>query len=79
MQLFRYAVLVGMCIILNYVFLKMFVEVWNIYPTPSKILTTALVAVFSYISQRKFTFKVKPITIEVEPEPVAVNSERVNS
>lgn len=78
-QLFRYAVLVGMCIILNYVFLKMFVEVWNIYPTPSKILTTALVAVFSYISQRKFTFKVKPITIEVEPEPVAVNSERVNS
>jgi putative flippase GtrA len=72
-QLFRYAVLVGMCIVLNYVFLKLFVEVCNIYPTPSKILTTALVAVFSYISQRRFTFKVKPIT--VEPEPVALKSE----
>jgi putative flippase GtrA len=58
-QLFRYAVLVGMCIILNYVFLKLFVEWCHIYPTPSKIITTAIVAVFSYISQRNFTFKVK--------------------
>jgi len=70
-QLFRYAVLVGMCIILNYVFLKLFVEVCHIFPTPSKILTTALVAIFSYISQRRFTFKVKTIT--VEPDPVAVD------
>jgi putative flippase GtrA len=75
-QLFRYALLVGMCIILNYVFLKLFVEVCHIYPTPSKIITTALVAVFSYFSQRKFTFKVKPIT--VEPDPVPVN-EPVNN
>lgn len=58
-QLFRYAVLVGMCILLNYVFLKLFVEWCGWYPTPSKIITTALVAVFSYISQRNFTFKVK--------------------
>lgn len=69
-QLFRYAVLVGMCIILNYVFLKLFVEVCNIYPTPSKIITTALVAVFSYFSQRRFTFKVKTITVEPDPLPV---------
>jgi putative flippase GtrA len=58
-QLFRYAVLVGMCIVLNYIFLKLFVEWCHIYPTPSKIITTAIVAVFSYISQRNFTFKVK--------------------
>ena len=65
-QLFRYAVLVGMCIILNYVFLKLFVEMFGWYPTPSKIVTTAIVAVFSYVSQRNFTFKVKPDTAVVE-------------
>lgn len=69
-QLFRYLVLVSMCIILNYVFLKIFVEALHIFPTPSKILTTALVAIFSYISQRKFTFKVKTITVEPDPLPV---------
>lgn len=58
-QLFRYAVLVSMCIVLNYFFLKLFVDGLGWYPTPSKILTTALVAIFSYISQRNFTFKVK--------------------
>ena len=58
-QLFRYAVLVMMCIILNYIFLKLFVEWCHIYPTPSKALTTAIVAVFSYVTQRKFTFKTK--------------------
>jgi putative flippase GtrA len=63
-QLFRYAVLVGMCIILNYVFLKLFVEWCHIYPTPSKIITTAIVAVFSYVSQRNFTFKVKTPAVE---------------
>lgn len=58
-QLFRYAVLVMMCIILNYIFLKLFVEWCHFYPTPSKALTTAIVAVFSYFSQRNFTFKTK--------------------
>lgn len=59
-QLFRYALLVGMCILLNYIFIKLFVEYFHLYPTPSKVITTAIVAVFSYISQRKFTFKIKP-------------------
>lgn len=58
-QLFRYALLVAMCILLNYVFLKLFVESFGWYPTPSKVVTTIIVAVFSYISQRNFTFKVK--------------------
>ncbi|MCB0699895.1 MAG: GtrA family protein [Chitinophagales bacterium] len=63
-QLFRYAVLVCTCIILNYVFLKLFVETFLWYPTPSKIVTTIIVAVYSYISQRNFTFKVKPVMAE---------------
>lgn len=58
-QLFRYALLVGMCILLNYFFLKLFVEWFHWFPTPSKVLTTAIVAVFSYVSQRNFTFKIK--------------------
>ncbi len=65
-QLFRYALLVSMCILLNYVFLKFFVEWCHFYPTPSKVLTTAIVAVFSYISQRNFTFKVKEVLAEAE-------------
>lgn len=63
-QLFRYALLVGMCILLNYIFLKLFVEWCHFFPTPSKALTTAIVAVFSYISQRHFTFKVKEVYTE---------------
>lgn len=58
-QLFRYALLVATCILLNYIFLKLFVENFGWFPTPSKVVTTILVAIFSYFSQRKFTFKVK--------------------
>lgn len=71
-QLFRYALLVSFCILLNYVFLKIFVE-WCHFvttsgdATPSKILTTALVAIFSFVAQRHFTFKVrKEPVVEVE-------------
>jgi putative flippase GtrA len=63
-QLFRYALTVLMCILLNYVFIKFFVEWCHLYPTISKIFTTAIVAVFSFISQRKFTFKVKEALVE---------------
>ncbi|HYF30514.1 MAG TPA: GtrA family protein [Chitinophagaceae bacterium] len=58
-QLFRYFLLVGVCILLNYVFLKLFVEQWGIYPTPSKMLTTVIVVLFSYVTQKHFTFKVQ--------------------
>jgi putative flippase GtrA len=56
-QLFRYLMLVMVCILLNYVFLKLFVEQFGFYPTISKILTTCIIVVFSYFTQRHFTFK----------------------
>jgi putative flippase GtrA len=56
-QLFRYGVTVAVCILLNYVFLKLFVETCGFYPTPSKILTTVFVTIFSYFSQKHFTFR----------------------
>ena len=56
-QLFRYFVLVVVCIVLNYVFIKMFVERFHIYPTIAKIMTTAIVVLFSYLTQKNYTFK----------------------
>jgi putative flippase GtrA len=58
-QLIRYFMLVGICICLNYGFMKLFVEYFHIYPTIAKVLTTVFVVGFSYLTQKKFTFKVK--------------------
>jgi len=56
-QLFRYVLLVTACIFLNYIFIKLFVEQFGIYPTLAKIFTTVIVVTFSYLAQRNFTFK----------------------
>lgn len=58
-QLFRYFLTVLGAILLNYIFLKLFIEKFQIYPTVAKILTTFIVIGFSYLSQSYFTFKVK--------------------
>lgn len=58
-QLFRYFMVALVCILLNYVFIKIFVEQFGWYPTPSAIITTAIVTVFSYLAQRFFSFRVK--------------------
>ncbi|MBP7990502.1 MAG: GtrA family protein [Sediminibacterium sp.] len=56
-QLFRYFMVVLGSLILNYIFLKLFVEVFGWYPTPSKLATTVFVVAFSYFMQKYFTFK----------------------
>ncbi len=58
-QMFRYLMTVGACAVLTYLFVPFFHEVCGIYATPSNILTNVVVAVFSYMVQRFFTFKVK--------------------
>lgn len=58
-QLFRYLMLVLICIGLNIVFIKLFVEQFHIYPTIAKVLTTIIVVCFSYVTQKNFTFKVE--------------------
>jgi putative flippase GtrA len=58
-QLLRYGVTVVICVFLNYILLKLFVEVCHIYPTPSKLMTTVLVTIYSYLSQKHYTFKIK--------------------
>jgi len=58
-QMFRYGIVVLSNIFLNYAFLKLLVETFNFYPTISKILVTALLALASYFIQTHFSFKVK--------------------
>ncbi|MCU4156694.1 GtrA family protein [Carboxylicivirga sp. A043] len=58
-QLFRYGLTVFGSIILNYLLLKLFVEVLGLYPTVSKILTTIVVVGYSYVCQKYFTFRIK--------------------
>jgi len=56
-QLKKYFIVVLGCLCLNYAFLKLFVDVFGWYPTPSKILTTVFVVAFSYLTQKNYTFK----------------------
>ncbi len=56
-QFFRYAVTVGMCLLLNYVLIKIFMH-FGVFPTIGYVVTQVLVAMFSYFTQRLFTFKV---------------------
>jgi len=56
-QLIRYMLSVSGSIFLNYVFLKIFVEFAGLWPTLSKIITTCIVVIYSYFTQKFFTFK----------------------
>ncbi|MDO4758769.1 MAG: GtrA family protein [Rikenellaceae bacterium] len=56
-QLFRYALSIAGSVLLTYAGLKFFVEVCGIWPTPSKILTTAITVIYSYLAAKYFTFR----------------------
>jgi putative flippase GtrA len=56
-QLMKYFVVVLGCVLLNYGFLKLFVDYFGWFPTMAKIVTTFFVVIFSYTSQKNFTFK----------------------
>ena len=59
-QLFRY--LVGYCVnlLLSYLLMRFFVEYAAINATVAQLITTVVVITISYLSQRHFSFKVKP-------------------
>jgi putative flippase GtrA len=68
-QLFRYLLIVLICIALNIVFIKLFVERLHIFPTVAKIFTTIIVVTFSYFTQRHYSFKTgenKPIRLNIK-------------
>lgn len=58
-QLFRYGTVVCTNILLNYALMKILVEGFQFYPSISKAFITILLAVFSYFSQKYFSFRVK--------------------
>ena len=56
-QLFRYFQVLLANLLLNYLGLKILVEFIHIFPTPAKMLVTIITTLFSYFSQKKYTFK----------------------
>ena len=56
-QIMRYALTVVGSIVLNYVCMKFFVESLGVWATPSKMLTTVVCAVYSYLVGRYYTFR----------------------
>jgi len=58
-QLLRYFMIYLFNLALNYILLKILVEIFHIYPVTAQILATIVIIVFSYLAQRHFTFKIK--------------------
>lgn len=58
-QLFRYGTVFCTNILLNYALMKILVEGFKFYPSISKALITIVLAIFSYFSQKYFSFRVK--------------------
>jgi putative flippase GtrA len=67
-QFVRYFMVAIACIFLNYFFLKLFVEKFGWYPTPSMIINTGIVTAFSYFSQRYFSFRQTRVVTKAEKE-----------
>ena len=55
-QLFRYALSVVGSILLNYALMKLFVDMCYVWPTIAKMLTTVIVAMYSYMAAKYFSF-----------------------
>ena len=56
-QLLRYGVSIGGSVLLTYAGLKCFVEVCGFWPTPSKLLTTGITVIYSFLAAKYFTFR----------------------
>lgn len=56
-QIFRYLIVVAACVGLNYILLNFFTLELKWWPLPSKLITTVVVVLFSYLTQRNFSFR----------------------
>ena len=65
-QLYRFIAVNILCILLNALFLKIFVGYIGLYPTIAKVIATLLIAVISYLMQTHFFFKIKKDIIHVD-------------
>ena len=58
-QFCKYLFTVLVALVINYVSMKILVEYIGIWATPSKLITTILTTVYSYLVARFYTFKVE--------------------
>ena len=56
-QLLRYIVIVAVNLAINYFGLKLCVEIFGWYPTPSKMCITIVTVAVSYFGQKYYTFR----------------------
>ena len=56
-QFIRYITIVALNLAINYFGLKLCVETFGWYPTPSKMLITVITVAISYLGQKYYTFK----------------------
>lgn len=56
-QLGRYILIVAVNLAINYFGLKLCVEIFGWYPTPSKMLITLITVTVSYFGQKYYTFR----------------------
>lgn len=55
-QFVRYCLVVALNLAINYFGLKLCVEVWGWYPTPSKMAITIITVIISFVCQKYFSF-----------------------
>ena len=56
-QLWRYILIVALNLLVNYLGLKLCVDILGFYPTPSKMLITLVTVTISFFGQKYFSFK----------------------
>lgn len=56
-QLLRYILIVAVNLLINYLGLKLCVEIVGWYPTPSKVFITLITVAVSYFGQKYFSFR----------------------
>jgi len=58
-QFFRYMLIVGVNLCLNYLILNFLIQYLHFFPTIAKVCATVIIVTFSFLSHNYFTFKVK--------------------
>ena len=58
-QFSRYLSVGIAALIISYFSMKILVDIFHFYPTPSRVLTIIITVIFGYIMQHKFSFKVE--------------------
>ena len=58
-QLFRYGLIVAINLFLNYAIINSLVQYLHFFPTIAKVIATVIIVIFSFLSQKHFTFRAK--------------------